>query len=128
MAVQNSRAAAARPRRGEEEELHAGFPVFLGDKASAVALLQALRGNWKDVAHPKLYMVTPTGEAANVLTDHLRSGGEQRGVGLVSVRRIQDVYCILWSETFCLSKDSSSSSVTWLPINESKHRVYRWKR
>jgi hypothetical protein len=118
----------APQRAGRSAVPPAGFPVFLGNKASAVALLQALRGNWRDLAHPRLYTVTPKGESANVLTDHLCSGEEQRGVGLVSVRKIQDVYCILWSETFCLSKASSACSVTWLPLDERKHRVYRWAR
>jgi len=62
-----------------------------------------------------------------VLTDHLR-GGEQRGVGLISVRKIQNFFCVMWSDTFCLSRESSSASVVWLPIDETKHRLYRWRR
>ena len=103
------------------------FPVFLGSNAAALALLQALGGNWKDATRSKLYTITPKERVANVLTDHLR-GGEQRGVGLISVRKIQDFFCILWSDTFCLSRDSSSASVVWLPIDETKHRLYRWRR
>lgn len=103
------------------------FPVFLGSKAQSTRLLQALRGVWRDVNHPKIYTVTVGDETANVLTDHW-CGREQRGVRLIALRRIQDVYCIMWGETFCLAKSSDGSNVVWLSIDRDRHRTYRWKK
>lgn len=103
------------------------FPVFLGSKAQSTQLLQGLRGAWQDIDHPKIYTITVGDETANVLTDHW-CGREQRGVCLIALRRVQDVYCIMWGETFCLAKSSDGSNVVWLPIDKDRHRRYRWKK
>lgn len=104
------------------------FPLLLCDKKRCLATLYKIRGGWTDCNWPKHYFLTPKQEYANVLTDHDRSGIVQRGVNLVAVKKVSlDMYCILWGDKFCLSADTTTKSLTWLPINP-RGRTFKWKR
>ena len=108
------------------------FSPVIADWTTCVKRLTSIGGIWEDDRQKvsKIYNVTVFADEgiANVLTE-LKSGEVRRGRRLLQVRRLQnDIYTIMWTENFCLSADSNSKVLQWVPINPDKHKLWTWER
>jgi hypothetical protein len=106
------------------------FEPFLRSKVEALDMLRTISGLWKDDRlHPKIYTLTlDRSRGLNVLSE-LSNGSYRTGKSLIRVKPLtQDIHAILWGESFCLSADTTSHDLKWLPIQETRHQTWKWVR
>jgi len=125
--LKDSIAACARAFE-ETAKMLPTFRPFWDSPDACRRLLSRITGVWQDDRKfPKIYTVTPLGDAANVLSE-MPSGQCKRGKGLLQIRKVGCKHVIMWAETFCIDAEAGAGRLKWLPIDETKHSTWSWVR